>query len=260
MEDIFLKVLIIGLIFTLLGLLTHFLKYISSSSYREKIKDKKIIKNDFNNFLNEFKKLSDENQINEKFFNFNLPITSNLLNYKEIEQDIKNKLNSDYPNDINIFNCIGISIYTDNESEFEKILKKKLKKNIGESLKFNLKNSLERLERHKNLVEDLKSKNNFKLINFYYTKRFKVFNMTDKIKNKIKDKDEYLTNLLDNYTSDLDNLLNTVDGNNNYKVKLENLLIENKELEDVFNLYLIKAIYEKIDRELIKEINNLKNS
>jgi hypothetical protein len=83
MLDIIAKVLIMALIFVVLGLFIHIVKYIFSASYRNEIREKKILKNQINEYLTTLDNVNNSEDLFKKVSLTKSLLTINLDNYKE---------------------------------------------------------------------------------------------------------------------------------------------------------------------------------
>ncbi|WP_396154771.1 hypothetical protein [Flavobacterium macrobrachii] len=259
MLDIIAKVLIMALIFVVLGLFIHIVKYIFSASYRNEIREKKILKNQINEYLTTLDNVNNSEDLFKKVSLTKSLLTINLDNYKEFTLNSYNTYIKKFPEENTLITLINACIYVEKGYELKNCMNDLIKKNISEEINTELKFGTEILEKHNKLKEKYKNINyEFIIYNSY---RFQISRLLKNLRSELIE----ITDNIKNQNNEIiipniENILDRLDNENGFEIYIKDLIKNNKPLKEVLNLMIMINAYEKISMYLTLEIKKLSNN
>jgi hypothetical protein len=252
MLDIIAKVLIMALIFVVLGLFIHIVKYIFSASYRNEIREKKILKNQINEYLTTLDNVNNSEDLFKKVSLTKSLLTINLDNYKEFTLNSYDTYIKKFPEENTLITLINACIYVEKGYELKNCMNDLIKKNISEEINTELKFGTEILEKHNKLKEKYKNINyEFIIYNSY---RFQISRLLKNLRSELIE----ITDNIKNQNNE--NILDRLDNENGFEIYIKDLIKNNKPLKEVLNLMIMINAYEKISMYLTLEIKKLSNN
>lgn len=259
MLDIIAKVLIIGLVFFVLGLIIHIVKYIFSANYRNEIKEKKILKNQIKEYLitldnvNNSEDLLKNVSLTKSFININLD------NHKDFTSNGYDTYFKKFPEENTLITLINACIYVEKVYELKNCLNDLIKKNISEEINTELKFGIEILEKHNKLKEKYKNINyEFIIFNSY---RFQINRLLKILRSELS----IITDDITSHNNEIiipnsENILVRLKNENAFEVYIKDLIKDNKSLEKAINLMIKIDMYQKISIDLTLKIKKLSNN
>jgi hypothetical protein len=259
MLDIIAKVLIMALIFVVLGLFIHIVKYIFSASYRNEIREKKILKNQINEYLTTLDNVNNSEDLLKKVSLTKSLLNINLDNYKEFTLNSYDTYIKKFPEENTLITLINACIYVEKGYELKNCMNDLIKKNISEEINTELKFGTEILEKHNKLKEKYKNINyEFIIYNSY---RFQINRLLKNLRSELIE----ITDNIKNQNNEIiipniENILDRLDNENGFEIYIKDLIKNNKPLKEVINLMIMINAYEKISMSLTVEIKKLSNN
>lgn len=259
MLDIIAKVLIMALIFVVLGLFIHIVKYIFSASYRNEIREKKILKNQINECLTTLDNVNNSEDLFKKVSLTKSLFNINLDNYKEFTLNSYDTYIKKFPEENTLITLINACIYVEKGYELKNCMNDLIKKNISEEINTELKFGTEILEKHNKLKEKYKNINyEFIIYNSY---RFQISRLLKNLRSELIE----ITDNIKNQNNEIiipniENILDRLDNENGFEIYIKDLIKNNKPLKEILNLMIMINAYEKISMYLTLEIKKLSNN
>lgn len=259
MLDIIAKVLIMALIFSVLGLFIHIVKYIFSASYRNEIKDKKILKNQINEYLKTLDNVNNSEDLFKKVSFTKSLININLDNHKEFTSNRYDTYFKKFPEENTLITLINACIYVEKVYELKNCMNDLIKKNISEEINTELKFGIEILEKHNKLKEKYKNINyEFIIYNSY---RFQINRLLKNLRSELSKITDDITNQNNEIIiPNSENILERLNNENAFEIYIKDLIKKNKSLEEAINLMIMINAYQKISMALTVEIKKLSNN